>query len=422
MRLRLSIILVLSVIGSIALACSGGDEQPAPETPTTGSSAAGEARHGLTAEQAQQTLAKIGDRTITVGELADEIASKGPFLRARYNSPERRRELLDQMIRFELLAREADREGFDDLPDVQRTRKQILIRRFLKQQYEDRIQLTDVSDEDVAAYYEAHRDEFNKPEQIRASHIVIRDRATAQRVLRQVLEDASDVRLFRELAERHNTDAETRDRFGDLRFFSRPEQRQADEPEVPAAVATAAFSISAIGGVHPELVETEHGFHIIKLTGRRAALSRSLEESERPIRHRLWRERRERAIEDLVTRLRGEADVEENLDLLSEVHVPAPEGAFPTETPLPAPGTLPETRTGRPDGPLPLPGGGTEGARRRDPAAGGGATGGGATGGGAAGGGAAGGATGGGAARGGAARGGATGGGATPRPEPRPPR
>lgn len=337
MRRRLAILLSLSVLGSIALACSGGGEGTEQPQGTGGSSAEPELHHGLMPEQAAETLAKIGDRTITVGEFADEIASKGPFLQARYNSPERRRELLDQMIRFELLAQEAARAGFDDRPDVQRTRKQILIRRFLKQQYEDRVQLTDVTDDEVRQYYEGHREEFNKPEQVRASHIQLRDRATAQRVLRQILDNPSDVRLFRELAERHNEDQETRDRFGDLRFFSRPEERQADEPNVPPEVARAAFSIAAIGGVHPEIVPSERGFHIVKLTGRRAALSRSLEEASRPIRHRLWRERRERAVEELVERLRAESDVHEDLSLLSEVQVHAPEGQFPTEQPLPRP-------------------------------------------------------------------------------------
>ncbi|UJR79732.1 peptidylprolyl isomerase [Sandaracinus amylolyticus] len=348
MHRRLLILLALSALGSIALAC--GDDGDTPATTTqTGTSAEPTLRHGLTEAQAAETLAKIGDRTITVGEFADEIASKGPFLRARYNSPERRRELIDQMVRFELLAQEADREGFDDLPDVQRTRKQILIRRFLKQQYEDRIQLSDVSDEDVRRYYEAHRGEFNKPEQVRASHILIRNRATAERVLRQVLEDPTNVRAFRELAERHNEDPETRDRFGDLRFFSRPEERQPEDPAVPDEVARAAFSITTIGGVHGELVQTERGFHIVKLTGRRAALSRSLEEATRPIRHRLWRERREQAVEELVTRLRGEADVEENLDLLSQVHIDAPADATPMQPSTPEPSTpTPPTAPRRP--------------------------------------------------------------------------
>ncbi len=330
MRRYLLILVVLSVVGSVAVACTCGDDETSPahdraETPRT---------HGLTEEEARQVLAKIGDREITVGEFVESISSKGPFLRARYNSPERRRELLDQMVRFELFAAEAHRQGLDELPEVQRTRKQVLIRRFLKQEFEDRIQLSDVSDADVAAYYESHRDEFNKPEQVRASQILVQSQATAQRLLRQLLASPSDIRLFRQLAEQNDTDPATRDRFGDLGFFSRPAERQAGEPDVPAEVADAVFSLDTIGAVYPHVVRSARGYHVLKITGRRAPLRRTLEDASRPIRHRLWRERRERAVDELVERLRSEADVHEDLSLLDQVHIDIPEGNFPTEAAL----------------------------------------------------------------------------------------
>ncbi|MGE3635322.1 MAG: peptidylprolyl isomerase, partial [Sandaracinaceae bacterium] len=88
----------------------------------------------------------------------------------------------------------------------------------------------------------------------------------------------------------------------------------------------AAFAIEQLGGYYPEVVETEDGFHIVKLTDRRAAMSRPLADTERPIRSRLFRERRETGIEALVTQLREEADVEENLDVLSEIHIELPQG------------------------------------------------------------------------------------------------
>jgi peptidyl-prolyl cis-trans isomerase C len=347
---RLTALVLTSVLAAIALvACSGGDDETSPGSGTTGTGeqAEGPRTHGLTEAEAAQVLAKIGDREITVGEFAESIASKGPFLRARYNSPERRRELLDQMVRFELFAQEAERRELDQLPDVQRTRKQVLIRRFLKAEFEDRIQLTDVSDADVQAYYESHQDEFNKPEQVRASHIVFSSQATAQRVLRQILQSPSDMRLFRQLAEAHNVDPATRDRFGDIGFFSRTAERQADEPEVPPEVAEVAFALETIGAVHPQLVRSSQGFHIVKLTGRRAPLRRTLEEASRPIRHRLWRERREQAVEDLVTRLRSEADVQEDLSLLDQVHIDIPEGNFP-EVHTDAPALTPPTGPGTP--------------------------------------------------------------------------
>ncbi len=331
MRRRLTLVLVPSLALSGALALGGGcgeDEQPTTTT-HAGSESAGERVHGLTPEQAAEPLARIGDTTITVGQFAEELASKGSFIRTRYNSPERRRELLDQMIRFELLAQEAHRRGYDALPEVERSRKQIMIRRYMEQRFEQGGPET-ISADDVREYYESHPSEFHTPEQVRASHIQIRDRATAQRVLTQLLAAPNDLRLYRQLADQHNSDESTRDRFGDLRFFSRPSERMENEPEIPAALAEAAFQIEHIGGIHPELVRTDAGYHIVKLTGRRAAMNRTLAEAERPIRNRLWRERRESANEEELTRLRGEADVEENLDVLSDIHLDLPQGDAPT--------------------------------------------------------------------------------------------
>ncbi len=329
MRRALRALLLLCTLFSVAIVVAGGcgddDEATTPNEPAR--------IHGLTAEQAREPLAKIGNTTITVGDFAEELASKGSFIRTRYNSPERRREFLDQMIRFELLAQEAERRGYHELPDVQRTRKQMMIRQFLEQRF-DQSTPESISADDVRAYYEAHASEFHTPEQVRASHIQVRDRASAERVLAQLLAAPNDLRLHRQLADQHNTDQETRDRFGDLRFFSRPNERTENEPNVPAAVAEAAFSIERIGGIHPEVVHSDRGWHVIKLTGRRAAMHRTLEEAERPIRSRLHRERREDAIQQLIDRLRAEGDVQENLDILSEVQIEIPEGDSPAHPQL----------------------------------------------------------------------------------------
>lgn len=338
MKNRLTFALALSMLTSVFSAalvvhgCGGGnddnsssnnnDDQPEPER-----------HHGLTEEEAAQTLAKVGDSTITVGEYADELASKGTFVRTRYNTPERRRQFLDKMIRFELLANEAQRRGYFDLEQVQRVRKQAMIRRFLQERYsEDREAIPAA---DVERYYREHPNEFHTPAQVRISHIQVADRATAQRVLDQIRASPNDAALFRTLAERHNTDPDTRDRYGDLRFVSRPSERRDTDPEVPAEVVEAAFQIQRIGQTFENVVRSEAGFHVVKLTGRRGALHRDLAQAERSIRARMARERREQGIEELVTRLRREANVQENYELIDQLRVQVPAGSSPTTDPRP---------------------------------------------------------------------------------------
>lgn len=333
-RRLLSLTLTLGLVGGgfLSLTTGCGSDEPAEEP--TPPEPDGPRVHGLTPAQAAETVATVGEREITAGEIANELASKGSFVRTRYASPERRREFLDQMIRFELLAQEAARRGYEDLPEVQRTRKQMMIRRFLAERFDEGGPAS-ITGEQVSAYYDAHSDEFNTPEQVRASHIQFRDRATAARVLRELAAHPDDLQLFRRMAQEHNQDPATRERFGDLRFFSRPAEGQ--ESPVAAAVAEAAFSIEAIGGVHPEVVRSDSGFHVVKLTARRAEMRRSLADATRTIRNRLWREQRESSIQELMDELRGESDVEENLEALQHLQLDLPNGDVPSTTQLPTP-------------------------------------------------------------------------------------
>lgn len=329
---------------AVALACALGacgtkSDDPKPAEPRA------EARlHGLTSEQAKQPLVAIGDRVVTVGEFAEQLADKGPYLRARYASPERRRELLEELVKFELLAHEAERRGLDKSPEVVRTKHQLMVQQMMKAEFEDKVKLSDISEQDIKAYYDAHPEEFNKPAQVRASEIVVKDEGKAKKLLRQLLDKPDDNELFRQLASTHNEDPLLRERYGDLQFFSRPSERKPGDPELPDAVAEAAFKLDKIGDVYPELVKTEQGFHILKLTGKRKELSRTLEQTRRPIQHKLWRERREAAVEAFVKSLRDKAAIQENWALLEQVKLELPAGGDAGAAPPRTGRTHPDTQ------------------------------------------------------------------------------
>jgi peptidyl-prolyl cis-trans isomerase C len=310
--------LSLGAGGAVSMGCGDkkGDQAKkadAPKPPPL--------QNGLTEEQSKQVLAKVGETTITLGEFADRLASQSPYLRARYQSPERRKEFLDNMVRFELLALEAKKRGQDKLPEVQRVREQMMVQQMMKELFDDQgVKLSDITDKEIQEYYDKNQPEFHKPAQRRASHILFKDKAKAEGVLKKLQAAPDDMELFRKLAEQNNTDEQTKERFGDLRFFS-AEPAAGETAAPPKAVRDAAFKLAKTGDLHPEVIQTEQGFHVLKLTGERAALDRTLEDARRLIQNRLWRKKREDAIEAFVTQLRSKAELKENLDLLSQVKV-----------------------------------------------------------------------------------------------------
>ena len=300
------------------LACNKSKDEPAAKDPVE------EKHFGLSPDQADQPLLIVGDDKITLGQFAEQIAEKSPYLRARYASPERRRELLDEMVKFELLAHEASKRGLDKTEEVERAKKQVMIQQLMKAEFEDKVKLSDVTDAEIEAYYNAHPEEFNKPAQRRASHILLKDKAKAKQVLDQVLGQPTDNRLFRSLASSASQDAATKDRGGDLQFFSSLEDHAEGDPTVPAPVVAAAFELAAIGDVTDHLVKSDEGYHIVKLTGMRKALARTLDQARRTIQNKLWREKRQAAIDAFIKSLRDQANIETHWERLEQVKVDAP--------------------------------------------------------------------------------------------------
>ncbi len=68
-------------------------------------------------------VAEIDDVKITIEDFQDRINKQSPYLRSRYTSLERKKEFLDNLVRFEVMAREAEKKGYDKDPEVVRSMK-----------------------------------------------------------------------------------------------------------------------------------------------------------------------------------------------------------------------------------------------------------------------------------------------------------
>ncbi len=303
---------LLLLLVSNLLGC-GDDEEKKQDGPHE------QARYGLSAEEAAQPLATVGNTTITLGDFADEMARQSPYLRGRFQSYEKRKEYLDNMVRFELLAQEAARQGLMKHPNVLREQKKLLEQELIANEIDDKLKAKPIRHDEIKAFYEAHQDEFKKPAQRRISHILLKTQSAANKLLNQLGEVPDDT-AFKKAAATQSLDKETGSRFGDTGFHTHPsDRRQGEQSSLPDAVIEAAFELEKRGQVYPKPVKSDGGFHIVRLTAKRDAFSRSLEQAERPIRAQLEKQRRDKALEELTKRLRAEAKVEINDDAVNRL-------------------------------------------------------------------------------------------------------
>ena len=281
-------------------------------------------------EDLAEVLAKVDDVTITVGEFQDRINQQSPYVRARYTSMERKKEFLDNLVRFEVLAKEAERRGLSKDPEVVRTMKQVMIQKLLKDQF-DKQRMEDITDDECKKFYDTHPEQYNKPEEVRVSSILVKDNATAKKVMNDPRIKGVDNQQFRNLVAEYSQDLATKDRGGDLRYFD------AKTKDVPKAIVDASFALTNIGDVSSP-VKTEQGIVVLKLTGRRKALVRTFDEVKQQIRNQLYRDKRQESMEGFVKGLRDKANVKIDEGKLAKVQI---EGAGPGQYPgpgLPPPG------------------------------------------------------------------------------------
>jgi parvulin-like peptidyl-prolyl isomerase len=325
-------------IGFVAVSVACGDSGKSQPTD------AGTPVGGLTPEQAARVVAKVGDRTITLGDYAEVLDRMDGFDRLRYQTSERRRELLDELIDVELMAIEAKRRGLDKKPSTEEAVRQILRDALLA---EARLSLptpTDIPVEEVRAYYEKNRDAYREPERRRVSAIVVDDEAKAKTVL-EAAREKKDATSWGKLFFEHSLTAAKEkagnvplDLAGDLGIVGPPDDAKGKNPRVPDAVQRAVFSLAAIGDVHGEVVPAEGKFYVVRLNGRTAAHERTFEEAERSIRVLLLQQKQRELEEKLEQELRQKHKVEIDEAALAKVRVPSSvQGVGEAPTPTAAP-------------------------------------------------------------------------------------
>jgi len=285
-------------------------------------------------------LAKVDRQPITLAEVdvlcSYWMNSRAPQLQGVNSRRELQLRALNELIDQAVLAREAERRNLtapDSVVDgminrwtaqfadeTQRAqqlaqrgltleqvrekfRQDLLVQDLVQQAVMDTLQ---VSDADVATYYQTHPEDFETTE-VHARHILklaqtgappetlAAKRAEAEALLARV-RGGED---FAALATAQSDDKGSAARGGDLGYFTRTRM----VPEFAAA----AFSLAP--GQVSDLVQTQYGFHIIKVEDRRNEGTRALEDVAPSVQRYLRNVKVQEAVDRLAQQLRGKSRV-----------------------------------------------------------------------------------------------------------------
>jgi parvulin-like peptidyl-prolyl isomerase len=162
-----------------------------------------------------------------------------------------------------------------------------------------------VNDQEAEEYFDSHLNEFNTPERAKLWQILLPNRMAAELMIEKINSGES----FKKLAESHSIDQRSGRFGGYMGIFP----REGLEPKI----AEAAFSM--IPGDYSEIIETEHGFHILWLEGTLSAKTNEFTEARGKARKVALREKQGEVFDKYVKGLVAEARIEINDDALRKM-------------------------------------------------------------------------------------------------------
>lgn len=216
--------------------------------------------HTLSAQgtdPAKEVVAKVGDQDITLKEFNerfDQVVAATP-------NPPDKAVFLEDLIRYKIGMKEADKKKVADNPIIKERLNQEIYKGFVELEIGKKVSEIKVSDQEMQAYYK-------KNPEVRTSHILIEFRpdATAEqkkaarkRAEEILAEVKKGKRPFEEYVSLYTDDVLSKRTGGDINW-------QGPLSIVPQYYEVArAMKVGEIKG----LIETQFGFHILKKTGQR---------------------------------------------------------------------------------------------------------------------------------------------------------
>jgi peptidyl-prolyl cis-trans isomerase C len=239
-------------------------------------------------------------------------------------TPTQRAELLDNLIRGEVVASEAEKDGTAAKDEtralMELTRLQVLQQAASQTYLKDR----KPSAEELQAEYDLQMSQISKT-QYRASHILVPTQAAAQKIIDELGKGAN----FADLAKKYSTDTGSKDHGGDLDWFS-PEGMT--PPFAKAVVAMKKGETTKVP------VQTQFGWHVIRLVDTRESAPPPLDS----VKDRLVQIVEGKKFKAYTDKLVSQAKIEKSLEVTpAVVAAPAAAPVVAPAAPAPAPAKAP---------------------------------------------------------------------------------
>lgn len=242
-----------------------------------------------------KVLATVAGKEIKESDLQVMINRYPADKKAYFQTEEAKKQLLEQMISFELINNMGKELKVDETEEyndnVNQAKKDILTQLTLNKILLD----VTVTEEDALKYYNENKNVFAQPATVSAKHILVESLELCENIKKEI--DNNEI-SFEEAAVKYST-CPSKEQGGNLGSFGKGMM----VPEFEEV----AFKLDI--NVVSEPVKTQFGYHLIKVEGKEEGHERSFDEVKDQIISTLLQEMQERKYLDVVKELEGKYGV-----------------------------------------------------------------------------------------------------------------
>jgi peptidyl-prolyl cis-trans isomerase C len=254
-------------------------------------------------ERIKQLRKKMLDQMID-GEILYQASKEYPIEGVDEKAEEEYANILKQYGSEEDFLIEAEKNNLTIEKIKMNLKKNITIQSYLDNEVIAKIE---IKEDEMKSFYEANKKQYEADEQVKASHILIKveEGATQEQkdeAMKEVAKVQERLKAGEDFADvaKEMSKGPSAPRGGDLGFFGRNQMVKPFE--------TAAFALNA--GEVSDLVETQYGYHIIKVYEKKAAQAKSYDEVKPEIEESLKRQGFQASITKLIDDLKAKATIE----------------------------------------------------------------------------------------------------------------
>ena len=238
----------------------------------------------------QEILATVAGEVITEADVNAFIQNMPKEQQMYASNPQFRQQIVDQLINYRLFSKYAEEMKMDETAEFEaalnNARKEILASMAIS----ETVKAVEVTEEDMKSFYEENSNYFEKGATVSAKHILVKEEEKCQEILEEIIAG----KVFEEAAQQYST-CPSGQKGGDLGEFGKGQM----VPEFEQA----AFAAEIGQVVGP--VQTQFGYHLIKVETKNEASVAPYAEVEKMIKQNLLQQKQHEAFDAKAMELRS---------------------------------------------------------------------------------------------------------------------